>query len=351
MRDEDKPGYTIRGRAVVRRAAVLKEGRQGPSRPVLRFLSAAATSALVLWLLLHLAGDSADRPALREIFGRILWPLAAGYVVLSLLQTALRASRSMILLRAAGEARLPPWPHVFLVTLARNMLVDLLPARVGELSYVALLNRGYQVSLAACLSSMSVALLFDLVALLALVALLLPLVGFQSVGGVLPVALLLVVIGLVLLFPGLRWVASRGWGGDFVRKLAGAMQRTRDAGVIKPLVLLSFGIRLGKYGAIFCMFLGVALPSFPELAGTPPGQVLLAMIASEAAASLPVPTLMGFGSYEAGGTALWAALGLPAADAALCMLALHIGSQCIDYFMGGTGLLLITLLGGRRSAG
>lgn len=314
-----------------------------------RLLLAAGVSALVLWLLLHLAGDSAQRPELRQVLGRVILPLAAGYIVFFLATTVLRAQRSLVLLRAAGEPQLPPWRHIFLVTLARNMLVDLFPARAGELSYVALLNRGYQVGLAACLSSMSVALLFDIVALLALVLLLLPLISIQAVAGVLLVALLLAVIGYIVLFPLLRWVAARGWGGSFVHRLAEAFQQTRQAGVITPVVLLSLGIRLGKYGALFCMFLAMALPSFPQLAATPVGQVLLVLIASEAAASLPVPTLMSFGSYEAGGTAMWTALGLPAADAALCMLALHIGSQLVDYLLGGSGLLLVTLLSGRRN--
>ncbi|OQX18181.1 MAG: hypothetical protein BWK76_08280 [Desulfobulbaceae bacterium A2] len=315
----------------------------------IRCILAACVSALVLWLLLHLVGDSSARPELRQVLGRAILPLAAGYVVFFLVQTALRAQRSLVLLRAAGEAQVPPWRHIFLVTLARNMLVDLFPARAGELSYVALLNRGYQVGLAACLSSMSVALLFDIVALLALVLLLLPLINIRAVAGVLLVALVLTIIGCIVFFPLLRWVAARGWGGSFIHRLAEAFRQTREAGVVMPVALLSLGIRLGKYGALFCMFLAMALPSFPQLAAAPVGQVLLVLISSEAAASLPVPTLMSFGSYEAGGTAMWTALGLPAADAALCMLALHIGSQLVDYLLGGSGLLLVTLLAGRRN--
>lgn len=51
------------------------------------------------------------------------------------------------------------------------------------------------------------------------------------------------------------------------------------------------------------------------------------------------------------GVAAWTLLGFAAADAALVMLAVHIGSQVIDYTFGGLGLLSLTWLAPGRAAG
>ena len=60
------------------------------------------------------------------------------------------------------------------------MFVDMLPARLGELSYIAMLNRGYRVSGGACVSSLVISFVFDLIAL---ALLLMVLMGVQLIGG------------------------------------------------------------------------------------------------------------------------------------------------------------------------
>ncbi|MGB5984751.1 MAG: hypothetical protein WBG37_05545, partial [Desulfobacterales bacterium] len=74
------------------------------------------------------------------------------------------------------------------------------------------------------------------------------------------------------------------------------------------------------------------------------GTVLTALLSAEGAASLPLPAFMGFGTYEAGGTAALTLLGLSAAVALAIMLALHVLSQIIDYTLGATAAVLFLLL-------
>jgi dipeptidyl aminopeptidase/acylaminoacyl peptidase len=58
---------------------------------------------------------------------------------------------------------------------------------------------------------------------------------------------------------------------------------------------------------------------------------------------------MSFGAYEAGGAAAWSWLGFQAGDAALCMFAVHVCSQAVDYSLGAAGMILLTLVGLRRT--
>lgn len=325
---------------------------------VWRALSSLAVSALVLALLLHLVRAGAADPSAPDwldVLRRVSVPLLAGYVLCTLVQTALRAFRYRLLLQAAGEEALPSPGVIFLATAARNMFVDLFPARLGELSYIALLNRGCRVGGAACTSSLAVSMLFDF---LGLAALLIALLGWQAVHGVLRGWLLVVTAGLLLAgLAGLvlvvwgarlaeRWtlrlLRGRGRAGEalarFATRLAGAVETTRRAGVLGWTLLLSIGVRLGKYAGFYLAFLAVTVRSFPDMAGASMWKVIMTLLGAEAASALPLPTFMSFGSYEAGGTLAWKALGFEASAAALCMLAIHVCSQAVDYTIGGLGL-------------
>ena len=85
------------------------------------------------------------------------------YLIASISQAFVRSERFRLLIRSS-EGSAPSRLHAMLVTLVRNMTVDMLPSRVGELSYVALMNRGCRVSGEACVSSLSISFLFDLIA-------------------------------------------------------------------------------------------------------------------------------------------------------------------------------------------
>jgi uncharacterized membrane protein YbhN (UPF0104 family) len=327
-------------------------------RNLTRLIIAAAVSVFVLALLLHLVGGAGDRAAqLLAVLRGASVPLLSAYAVCMLVQAAWRAMRYRLLLRAAGEPTVPGFGHMYLVTLARNMFVDLLPARVGELSYIAMLNRGYRVSGTACVSSLGISVLFDFAALLVIVT---GLLAVELAVGNLPMWLIdvtsvlaiAVAVGLAAVFyayePMLRGVrgilARMPRVLVFLEKLAGAIRATRTAGVLGRTLGLSLLVRVFKYAGMYFAFLAVARAAFPEMASVAYWKVLLSLLSSEAAASAPVPTFMSFGSYESGGTAMWTLLGFPAADAALCTLALHICSQVMDYSVGGLGLLVFTLL-------
>ena len=326
-----------------------------------RALVSAGVSLLILCFLLRLTlgqGDHLVRPHLLRVLADTAPLFVALYAACALLQAYIRARRYRLLLTAGGESGVPGILHMQLVVLVRNMLVDLLPARIGELSYVAMLNRGYRVKAETCISSLAVSFAFDLVALAMVVALLLAaqLLGSGAQPWALALLGMLCVVALALLaclFVGVRLVtaiatrimgrASRSrfvrWGLSFLEQLVQALDSTRRAGVLARVIVLSLLVRTVKYASLFCLFHAVVRNSLPELANASPLQTVLALVGGEAASSLPIPALMSFGAYEAGGAATFTLLGFSAGEAVVGLLALHILSQIIDYSIGGLAFI------------
>jgi uncharacterized membrane protein YbhN (UPF0104 family) len=320
------------------------------------FVSLGVSIAL-LGSLIHFSLSSAEPaiwPRIVEILSSYPLVFLSAYLGAALLRTFLQALRYRLLLKPATQ-EVPSLFHLLLVTLSRNMFVDMLPARLGELSYIAMLNRGYRVSGQACISSLVISFVFDLIALTCLV---LVLVFVQIVGGEIQTWMFLVllvlagVIGLlvVLLYPILamfnRNICRVGWlqHGIFARlvmfsnKVQTALDETRAAGIVVPVMLLSLGIRITKYLGLYCLFVGVVIVHFPEMT-TRIVNVTAALISAEAGASLPIPAFMSFGTYEAAGTMALIVLGANSATSLTVMLAMHIVSQIVDYLLGAIGLI------------
>ncbi len=246
------------------------------------------------------------------------------------------------------------------------MLVDMLPARLGELSYIGMMNRGYKVSGKVCVSSLGISFVFDFIALLFVVV---GIIGFQVTTAelqpwllnVLIVLIMIVCIMVGLLFFGLRpaiYLARKTIGRlaekkffrvilNFIEDVAEAVDITRKAGLSLTVLWLSIAVRLTKYVGLYFIFLAVARPSFPDLAGASFGSVLCSLLSAEGAASLPLPTFMSFGTYEAGGTLALTMLGFSVAGSKIAMLSLHIWSQFVDYILGGAGFITFVFLTGK----
>ncbi|WP_284152446.1 lysylphosphatidylglycerol synthase domain-containing protein [Desulfofustis limnaeus] len=332
--------------------------RQRLYQIVPRLILSGAVSAALLGVLIHFSLSSAEPAIWSSLVGILssfsLWFVLL-YTVLLLIRSVLQALRyRMLLLTAEGTA--PSLFHLLLVTMSRNMFVDMLPARLGELIYIAMLNRGYRVSAQACVSSLAISFVFDLVALAVLIVVLLFGQLFAGnlqpwLAGALVVLMLLIGVLLVLLFPTLavmtRLLKKRvSTAGRMMERLIGLLERirqalddTRHAGIAGRVLGLSVGIRIAKYLGMYCLFAGVVQTAFPELT-TRLLVVLPALIGAEAGASLPVPAFMGFGTYEAAGMLALVALGATQATSFLVMLAMHVISQMVDYLFGITGVLL-----------
>ncbi len=334
-------------------------------RFVFNILLSVAVSLLLMGVLLSGLVGSVHLtllPKIKAVFHRTSLFLVGCYFIAGVVQAFFRAVRYRIILRAS-EKEVPGLFHLVLVSMSRNMFVDMLPARLGELSYVAMLNKGFTVRTEACLSSLSISFVFDLIALALLLGMLLIYQLITSelqpwlIGSLLVVAL---VSGglLVFLFPVLSFLGRRleplTQGGKklitrparLVRETALALQKVRTSGIVMPLLALSLGVRFTKYLGLYLLFLGVVLPSFSAIV-TSPAPVLITLISAEAAASLPVPAFMSFGTYEAGGALTMIALGAEKVASGIILLVLHIWSQIVDYSLGITSLILFFFVASR----
>ena len=325
-------------------------------RRVWKLLLSLGVSAGILGLMFR----EADRPAAEvglALVNLSLWVWLA-YGAGQLLQGALRAARYRLLLAGAGVRSLPSRGRMFGVTLARNMFVDMLPARAGELMYWALLNRGENIDHEDCASSMALSIWFDFLALIAVLgfALGVPVLDAQQrlwmvwgagvVVGVVAVgaaALLYgprIAIRMMSWLPA-RWQAWRWWRGleTFLRGVESSIASIRRARVLSRVVGLSVAIRVVKYAGMAIAFYGVARVMRPVLAELPLWQVLVGLISGEGGAALPIPTMLSMGTYEAAGAGALALTGVTIEDAGLVLLGAHVLSQLIDYALGGLGLL------------
>ena len=326
-----------------------------------RLVVSAACSVLVLGLLLSLAGSLGADVSPSDVVAALrsaIPTLVVAYALCQLVQALARAQRARVLLRASLPAgtRVPGLFRMLLVTFVRGACADMLPARIGELSYVAMLNRGCAIPAADCLSSLSIGLLFDFLALLAVLAVAIPAAaqGLSLIGSMVVLAAVCAV-GVALLFFALPVLAEWRWERfalfrwrpvaalvKLARDVAAAVVAVRRGRVAGRVLALSLAVRAAKYAGLYVLFVAVTRPLWPALSRASVPAVLVALIAAEGAASLPVPTFLSFGSYEAGGLAALTALGFPAGDSLVAMTAMHLLSQVVDYSLGGLAFLVFS---------
>ena len=313
-------------------------------------------SAGILWLLFRETGHSPQEVA--RALGTLGVGIWGAYAAAQGVQGWLRAVRYRLLLAGAGAASLPGRGRMFGVTLARNMFVDMLPARAGELMYWALLNRSEGVENKDCVSSMALSVWFDFLALAVVLAFAVTAPMLEAGGRVallwgMAVVLAVVVAGGAVLFRGPRLAAqilarlparARGWKGisqleDFMNQLTASFRQVRGSGVLGKVAALAVAIRVVKYLGLAVLFYGVAQTLRPALANLPVWQVLVGLIGGEGGAALPMPTFLSMGTYEAAGAGAMRLSGVSGTDAAVVLLGTHVASQIVDYTLGGLGLL------------
>ncbi len=307
-------------------------------------------------------GDNISKARIIQVLTNISFNLVFLYFILQLIQAGFRAWRYRVLLNIEKDIKLPSFFHIYLVSAVRNMLVDFLPARIGELSYIAMMNKGYSIRGDLCMSSLSLSVLFDFISLFFLFFFILFLPAYSSNErlsflSLMLIVLIVVVIGWVILFYGLKHMvklSKRIFPSitkislverflNFINDLAEAIDKTKKAGILLKTLFISLAIRITKYTGLYLAFMAVVMPNFSKLSTAPLWSILSALLAGEASAGLPVPTFMSFGAYETGGFLALKALGFSASASVIAMFAIHIVSQAIDYSIGGLALAIFFL--------
>ena len=309
----------------------------------LRPLASLALTAILCSLLLR----RVDARELADWLLRVDPRYYAGYVGLAVAGLLARSWRYQILIgRWVGF-----WPIV-LVTAARNFLVDLLPARIGSLSYVYLLTRRFGVPLEPVLSSFVLTFLYDLLAMTLLVgiALVLQLGRFESLIALASITVLLAVVVLTVFLELGRvlrlvagWLRGYGRGEALAARLeetAREVSRSGGRTTMSALLALSVAIRLLKFGAYWALLLGVVREHDLGAGDLPFWTVFLGITGAELSATLPIHGVAGFGTYETAWALGFERLGLSSRVAILSGFATHLLSQIYDYTVGLVALAL-----------
>lgn len=303
------------------------------------------------------------RPA--EIVNSIRNAAPAGifaYMAVGLASTALRNMRYLTLMRAS-ETDIPiSGGQMFLVTLVRGLFADLLPARVGSLIYVVILNARFGFPVEIGTSVWAIAFVLDLVVMVPLIAIGVMVVGAARLGispGMLAAVASFFFIATVAALSYLPQLMSLV-GRLVVRVLpmwrkAAAVREKLDLtgaqiraiyhrGVLGRVIVLSFLVRILKYGCIAFLVFAILNPVDPDrytMRAIGYWPVFLGSSLAELSASTPLSGIAGFGLYEGVWTGAFYLLGYPRELAALSGVSAHIITQVFGYSLGVLGIIIL----------
>jgi hypothetical protein len=276
------------------------------------FLSLGLSALLLAWLFRQI-----DMSLLRRTLSSLHIPALLVFMGFALAGAWLRAFRYKLLLAPASIG----WAPVILVTLIRNLFVDLLPARIGSLSYVYVLNARLGLRFDSAASSFVVSVVLDFLTLSPFLigALVLVGAGGSASSGLWLLALSLaflaavslvlwrivplsrlMVRGLGLVLGALR-LETRTWaqkamdaGHETVDALAGIRSRR----TFWPLYGLSLLLRAAKYAALYSLLFALLHSHGFSLGALSPAKTILGITGAEFTSILPVKGLAGFGTWE-----------------------------------------------------
>lgn len=325
------------------------DDRRDGSRWLSWMLAVAVTAGLLGYLLSQI-----DPTALISTTRGMTPRHVLTFLALLLAGVAARALRYRLLL--GPPIRLPLLTGIVLV---RNFFVDLVPARLGELSYVYLLANRAGRPVEHGLASLMLAVAFDVMALAPLLLLALLTVGAGDAASGPWLATAALILGFLALGgarmagPIGRWTARlvapavrpatgyRATLATLIRNTAEVVDDAWARGIAVPVLALSIVVRLCKFGGYF--FLVLAIMESRGGSATDIGffRVFLGVVSAELAAALPIPTIASFGTFEAAWAVSFTQLGFAREDAIVSGVVAHAVSQLVEYTLGGLALLVI----------
>jgi uncharacterized membrane protein YbhN (UPF0104 family) len=324
---------------------------------ILSLLVSVLTTAFLVWFLL----TKIELKDFIQTFARIYIPGLLAFMVIALIGAWLRAWRYKWLLLPHPSS----WKDVFLVTFIRNLFVDLFPARIGSLSYVYVLNKSMKYSFEAASSSFVVAFILDFLTLSPFLAFAILAVGLGktaiSNGTLLMVSFaffLLVflvfwkaaqIAGMALKF--YQWLLKifkldkKSWAENSVHKLKltiDELRKIKERRIGWPLFLLSLGIRLAKYGALFFLLFALLRSHGFSLESLSFSKTILGITGAELTSALPIKGIGGFGTWESAWALTLMLMGFEKRIAILSS-GVHLVTNLFEYVLGFGSILYLTL--------
>ena len=331
------------------------ENRSQTRRNILSFLISIAISVALMFFLFRYI----NYETLKDLFLNLYYPAIFVYFALLASGIAFRTWRYKLMLPGVSIG----FFGLAGVTIIRNLFVDFLPARIGELSFIWVLNKRYKVSVELGGSAFIGAFVYDLIALFPLLVIaigLSPLRAqetgkwlmvlftgafiFMSVAVIFSKRVLPRIIS-ILMHPKIITLARRY---KFVKilyekgiQILQQLVLLGEQGIGGKLFLLSLGVRLSKYISLFFLFFAVVRSmgfTFQELN---PFTIFSGTAFTEVSSLLPIQGLAGLGTWEATWAAVFTFFGFSEKTAILSGIGVHWITQITEYSLGILSLIVL----------
>ncbi len=326
-------------------------------RKAFSFLASILVSVVLIWFLF----SRVEFRDFAQTFARIYIPGLLVFMVIALAGATLRAWRYKCLLLPHRIS----WPNIFLVTFIRNLFVDLFPARLGSLSYIYVLNKSLKYSFEAASSSFVVAFVLDFLTLspflvfsilavglgqtavsnttllgISLIFFILMFFAFWKISSLLAAGLKAYKSSLrILRLEEKKWVRT---SAEKIQLTIDELDRIKNRKIGWPLFILSLGIRLAKYGALYFLLFSLLRSHGFSLGSLSFSKTILGITGAELTSALPIKGIGGFGTWESA----WAlTLKLMGFETRIAILSsgIHLITNTFEYFLGVISILILAI--------
>ena len=321
-----------------------------------------AVSLALSVLLIGLLISRIDAAELGRTLARIFVPGLLAYMAIALLGAVLRAWRYKLFLSPQSVR----WPDILMATFVRNSFVDLLPARLGSLSLIYVLNKRLGFPFEAATSAFVASFVYDFLTLAPFVVGAALVVGLGTtaisspallaIAGAFFVVWILILVKLTWFFrlavriyeKGLRLfrLEAKKWAAVAREKLtatAGSLALIQERRLALPFFVLSLGIRACKYVSIYFLLFALMRSlgfGFPELSFW---KLILGITGAELTSALPIKGLAGFGTWESAWALTFGLMNIDQRFAVLSGLGVHLVTNIFEYSLGIGSLLVLAL--------
>jgi len=325
------------------------------NRTIYIFLSAAISIAL-LWLLF----SQVKTQDIVQAISHIYIPAVLTYIAVALLGAWLRAWRYKWLLKPQPIS----WANILMVTFIRNSLIDLLPARLGSLSYIYVLNKRLNFAFETATSTFVLAFFLDFLTLGPFLIAAVMIVGLGTTVISTPALLVISLLFFMIIFfilwkiiPVSRFLLSiyqqalnvlKSGDKKFAKISVAKFQLTiaslsqiNARKIYVPVVLLSFLIRLAKYISLYALFFSLLRSqgfSLPELSFW---KFILGISGAELTSALPIKGLAGFGTWESAWVLTFRLMNFDPRLAIISGIGIHLLSNIFEYSLGIASILIL----------
>jgi len=314
-------------------------------------------SAVLIYVLL----TQIETKDLIQTFAGIYYPALFVFMLIAVAGAVLRAWRYKWLLQPQPIG----WGSIFLVTLIRNLFVDLLPARIGSLSYIYILNKRLNFSFELAASSFIVALVFDFLTLSPFLVISILVVGLGSTA-VSSATLLIVALSFFLLIFVILWkiiplfslllevyqralksfqLEKKKWAKISVEKIAltiDCLSQIKRKKIYWPIFFLSLFIRLAKYVSLFFLLFSLLRSHGFVLRELSFWKTILGITGAELTSALPIKGIAGFGTWESAWALTFQLMDFESRLAILSGIGVHLLTNLFEYSLGIISILILT---------